>query len=63
MADVHVDGALADDDVAATRFLQRKTIVRKFMTELWQPRRNLVAALALWRECGWACWGTRSSRP
>jgi hypothetical protein len=44
-------------------FLQRKTIVRKFMTELWQPRRNLVAALALWRECGWACWGTRSSRP
>lgn len=44
-------------------FLMREGIVRQSMVELWKPRRNLVAALALWRECGWSCWGTRSSRP
>jgi hypothetical protein len=38
-------------------FLQRNKTVSKFMTELFNPTRNLTAALALWRECGWACWG------
>ena len=38
-------------------FLQRNKTVHKSMTELFNPTRNLTAALALWRECGWACWG------
>lgn len=43
-------------------FFIRKGLVKVSMVELWKPRRNLRAALALWKECGWACWGTRSSQ-
>ena len=38
-------------------FLIRNKKVTKFMTELFNPKKNLTAALALWKECGWACWG------
>ncbi len=43
-------------------FLMREGIVRRSMVELWKPKRNLIAALALWKECGWSCWGTKSSQ-
>ena len=38
-------------------FLIKNKKVTKFMTELFNPKKNLTAALALWKECGWACWG------
>jgi hypothetical protein len=38
-------------------FLIKNKKVTKFMTELFNPKKNLKAALALWKECGWACWG------
>ena len=44
-------------------FLVRQGIIRRSMSELWKPKKNLQAALALWKECGWACWGTKRSRP
>jgi len=40
------------------RFLQDAGIVRKAMTELWSPRKNLKAALALF---GWAPWKGNSA--
>jgi hypothetical protein len=48
---------LAQNNGSNKGFFMRKKIVRKSMTELFNPTRNLTAALALWRECGWACWG------
>jgi hypothetical protein len=44
-------------------FLMLEGIVRRSMVELWKPKRNLIAALALWKECGWSCWGTKQSQP
>jgi len=38
-------------------FFMKEKLVRKSMTELFNPKKNLTAALALWKECGWACWG------
>lgn len=38
-------------------FFMRENLVHKSMTELFNPKKNLTAALALWKECGWACWG------
>lgn len=38
-------------------FFIREKLVHKSMTELFNPKKNLTAALALWKECGWACWG------
>lgn len=38
-------------------FFIREKLVRKSMTELFNPKKNLTAALALWKECGWGCWG------
>lgn len=38
-------------------FFMRENLVRKSMTELFNPKKNLIAALALWKECGWVCWG------
>jgi hypothetical protein len=38
-------------------FFIREKLVRKSMIELFNPKKNLTAALALWKECGWACWG------
>ena len=38
-------------------FFIEKKIVHKSMTELLNPKTNLTAALALFKECGWACWG------
>ncbi len=46
---------------ANKRFLQNAGIVHKFMTELWTPRRNLKAALTLFRADGWAPWNGNSS--
>lgn len=42
-------------------FLKDAGIVHKAMTELWSPRRNLKAALALFRADGWAPWNGNSS--
>ena len=38
------------------RFLVESGIVRKAMTELWTPRKNLRAALALFKRHGWEPW-------
>lgn len=38
------------------RFLVESGIVRKAMTELWSPRKNLKAALALFKRHGWEPW-------
>jgi hypothetical protein len=38
------------------RFLVESGIVRKAMTELWAPRKNLKAALALFKRHGWVPW-------
>ena len=38
------------------RFLVESGIVRKAMTELWAPRKNLKAALALFKRHGWEPW-------
>jgi len=38
-------------------FFIKEKLVHKSMTELFNPKKNLTAALALWKECGWACWG------
>ena len=38
-------------------------VVRASMTELWSPRANLKAALALWRKHGWAPWRGTSHTP
>lgn len=38
-------------------FFIREKLVHKSMIELFNPKKNLTAALALWKECGWACWG------
>jgi len=38
------------------RFLVESGIVRKAMTELWSPRKNLKASLALFKRHGWAPW-------
>ena len=46
---------------ANKRFLQNAGIVHKFMTELWSPRQNLKAALALFKADGWAPWNGNSS--
>jgi hypothetical protein len=43
-------------------FLKNAGIVHKAMTELWSPRRNLKAALALFRADGWAPWNGNSSK-
>jgi len=43
-------------------FLQDAGIVRKAMTELWSPRKNLKAALALFNRHGWAPWNGNSSK-
>jgi hypothetical protein len=44
------------------RFLVESGIVRKAMTELWSPRKNLKAALALFNRHGWAPWNGNSSK-
>jgi hypothetical protein len=44
------------------RFLVDAGIVRKAMQELWTPRRNLKAALALFARHGWAPWNGNSSK-
>jgi hypothetical protein len=38
------------------RFLVESGIVRKHMTELWSPRKNLKASLALFKRHGWEPW-------
>ena len=38
------------------RFLVESGIVRKAMQELWSPRKNLKAALALFKRHGWEPW-------
>ena len=38
-------------------------VVRSSMTELWAPKRNLIAALALWRKHGWRPWSGASHTP
>jgi hypothetical protein len=38
------------------RFLVESGIVRKAMQELWSPRKNLKAALALYKRHGWEPW-------
>jgi hypothetical protein len=38
------------------RFLVEAGIVRKAMTELWSPRKNLKASLALFKRHGWEPW-------
>jgi hypothetical protein len=38
------------------RFLVESGIVRKHMTELWSPRKNLKASLALYKRHGWEPW-------
>jgi hypothetical protein len=43
-------------------FLKNAGIVRKAMQELWTPRRNLKAALALFKRHGWAPWNGNSSK-
>jgi hypothetical protein len=43
------------------RFLVESGIVRKHMTELWSPRKNLKAALALFKRHGWAPWKGNSA--
>ena len=43
------------------RFLVESGIVRKAMTELWSPRKNLKAALALFNRHGWAPWKGNST--
>jgi hypothetical protein len=47
---------------ANKRFLVESGIVRKAMTELWSPRKNLKAALALYKRHGWAPWKGNSSK-
>jgi hypothetical protein len=47
---------------ANKRFLVESGIVRKAMTELWSPRKNLKAALALFKRHGWAPWNGNSSK-
>jgi hypothetical protein len=42
-------------------FLKEAGIVRKAMTELWTPRRNLKAALALFKRHGWVPWKGNST--
>jgi hypothetical protein len=42
-------------------FLQDAGIVRKAMQELWSPRKNLRAALALFKRHGWAPWKGNSA--
>ena len=42
-------------------FLQDAGIVRKAMTELGSPRKNLKAALALFKRHGWAPWKGNSA--
>jgi hypothetical protein len=37
-------------------FMVRAGIVRKSMNELWVPRKNLQAALALFKRHGWEPW-------
>ena len=44
------------------RFLVESGIVRKHMTELWSPRKNLKASLALFKRHGWAPWNGNSSK-
>jgi hypothetical protein len=43
------------------RFLVESGIVRKHMTELWSPRKNLKASLALFKRHGWAPWKGNSA--
>jgi len=43
------------------RFLVESGIVRKAMTELWSPRKNLKASLALFKRHGWAPWKGNSA--
>jgi hypothetical protein len=43
------------------RFLMDAGIVRKDMTELWLPRKNFQAALALFERHGWAPWKGNST--
>jgi len=42
-------------------FMVRAGIVRKSMNELWIPRKNLQAALALFKRHGWVPWNGNSS--
>lgn len=44
------------------RFLVEAGIVRKAMTELWSPRKNLKASLALFKRHGWEPWKVNSSK-
>jgi hypothetical protein len=43
------------------RFLVESGIVRKHMTELWSPRKNLKASLALFKRHGWLPWKGNSA--
>lgn len=44
-------------------WLKTAGVVRHDMRELWNPRRSLIAALALWKRHGWAPWRGTSHTP
>lgn len=44
-------------------WLKTAGVVKRSMEELWSPRRNLAAALALWKRHGWAPWNGMSHTP
>ena len=44
-------------------WLKAAGVVRHDMREMWNPRRCLKAALALWKRHGWAPWRGQSHTP